>query len=42
MRAYEGYAVSKGVKKRFNPSHYPSAKDREKLHSKLMEKHGHA
>lgn len=34
--------VEKGLKKKFNPAHYPSRKDREELHRKLIEKHGHA
>ena len=41
-RACEGKARASGAKKRFDESHYPSKAEREELHRKLRERHGHA
>jgi hypothetical protein len=33
--AFEGYAMSKGIKKKFDESLYPSKAEREELHKRI-------
>lgn len=40
--AWEGYALSKGIKKKFDPSLYPTKEEREELHRKIRERDGNA
>lgn len=38
--AYEGYAASKGIKKKHDPSLFPTDEEREELHRRIRERNG--
>jgi hypothetical protein len=40
--AFDAWAAANGVKKPFDESQYPTKEEREELHRKLKDKHGHA
>ena len=41
MRAWEGYAASKGIKKQFDPALYPTEEERAELHRRIRERETH-
>lgn len=42
MEAWEGWAESKGIKKRLDASLYPTKAEREELHTRIGAKNGDA